>query len=111
MLPPKPIEFFGSSRQAIRAFPDEARRTAGFQLDRVQRGLEPTDWKSFPSVGPGVMEIRIREAYGAFRVMYVARFAEAVYVLHAFQKRSRKTARLDVELARAHYRELMRMKG
>ena len=108
MLPSKPIEFLGSSRRALAAFPDEARRTAGFQLDRVQRGMEPVDWKPLPAVGPGAIELRVRDAKGAFRVVYVARFPDALYVLHAFQKKSRKTSRLDVDLARARYGELLR---
>lgn len=94
MLPLKPIEFLGNSRRGLAAFPDEARRTAGFQLNRVQRGLEP--------------ELRVRDSYGAFRVVYVARFVEAIYVLHAFQKRSRKTSTLDLALIRTRYAELMR---
>jgi phage-related protein len=111
MLALKPIEFLGSSRRSLAAFPDDARRTAGFQLDRVQRGLEPSDWKPLASIGPGVMEIRVRESNGAFRVICVARFEDAVYVLHAFQKKSRKTAKLDIELARTRYRELLRIAG
>ena len=108
MFAPKPIEFLGSSRRSLSVFPDEARRTAGFQLDRVQRGMEPNDWKPLPSVGPGAMELRVADSTGAFRVVYVAKFAEAVYVLHAFHKKSRKTPRLDVALARARYAEVIR---
>ena len=107
MLPLKPVEFMGSSRRALTAFPDEARRTAGFQLDRVQRGAEPADWKPLPSVGPGAIEIRVRDSQGTFRVIYVAMIPDAVYVLHAFKKKSRKTSRLDIELARTRYRELL----
>ena len=108
MLPPRPIEFLGSSRRALSEFPGEARRTAGFQLDRVQRDMEPHDWKPFPSIGPGAIELRVGDSRGAFRVVYVARFAEAVYVQHAFQKKSRKTSRLDIAVARARYGTLMR---
>jgi phage-related protein len=108
MLPLKPIGFLGSSRRALSAFPSDARRMAGFQLDRVQRGLEPFDWKVMPSVGAGAMELRVREASGEFRVIYVVKFLEAIYVLHAFRKTTRKTARLDLELARARYCDLMR---
>jgi phage-related protein len=111
MLPFKPVEFIGSSRKALAAFPDEARRTAGFQLDRVQRGSEPVDWKPLPSVGAGAIEIRVRGSQGSFRVIYVAVIPDAVFVLHAFKKKSRKTSRLDIELARARYRELLRSKG
>ena len=111
MLLLKPIEFFGNSRRALAGFPTEARRTAGFQLDRVQRGLEPADWKSLPSVGAGVLELRVNDTSGAFRVIYVAKLSDAIFVLHAFQKKSRKTSRLDIELARARYRELERKIG
>jgi phage-related protein len=108
MLPLKPIEFLGSSRRALSAFPDDARRMAGFQLDRIQRGLEPFDWKVMPAVGAGVMELRVRDGSGEFRVVYVAKVSDAIYVLHAFQKKTRKTPRLDLELVRARYGELMR---
>lgn len=84
------------------------RREAGHQLDRVQQGLEPDDWKPMPSVGPGVREIRIREQAGAFRVIYTATRSEAVYVLHAFQKKTQATARRDLDLASARFRELIR---
>ena len=80
---------------------------AGTQLGRVQLGEEPTDWKPMPSVGLGVKEIRVRTG-GAYRLIYVAKFLEAIYVLHAFQKKSRKTARADIELARLRFRTLIR---
>lgn len=108
MLPLKPITFLGSSRRALVSFPNGARRMAGFQLDRVQRGLEPFDWKVMPTVGAGAMELRVRDGSGEFRVVYVVKFSEAIYVLHAFQKKTRKTPRLDLELARARFCELMR---
>jgi len=108
MLPLKPVEFIGTSRKALSAFPDEARRSAGLQLYKVQCGIEPVDWKPLADVGPGVLEIRVRDSAGAFRVVYVTTLPDAVYVLHAFQKKSRKTSRLDIELARIRYRELMR---
>ncbi|OGA42400.1 MAG: hypothetical protein A3G24_22140, partial [Betaproteobacteria bacterium RIFCSPLOWO2_12_FULL_62_13] len=79
---------------------------AGYQLEKVQAGREPADWKPMPSIGVGVNEIRVREG-GAFRVIYVAKFSEAVYVLHAFQKKSRKTAKPDIELARKRFRTLI----
>ena len=88
----KPIAFLGGSLDDLRSFPSDARREAGYQLDRVQRGLDPDDWRSMPSIGAGVREIRVRERAGAFRVIYVATFADAVYVLHAFQKKTRQTA-------------------
>jgi phage-related protein len=81
-------------------------REAGYQLERVQRGREPKQWKPMPSIGAGVTELKIRVG-GAYRVIYVAKLAEAVYVLHAFQKKSQRTARLDIELARSRFRSLM----
>ena len=92
----------------LRAFPTEARREAGHQLDRVQRGLEPDDWKPIPSVGSGVREVRVRDDTGAFRVIYTATRPEAVYVLHAFQKKTQQTAKRDLDLARARLRDLTR---
>jgi len=80
----KPIAFQGTSLDDLRAFPETARRDAGYQLDQVQRGLEPDDWKPMPSVGPGVREVRVRDEAGAFRVIYAVTRPEAVYVLHAF---------------------------
>jgi phage-related protein len=108
MVTLKPIEFLGSARRSLAGFPDEPRRMAGLQLDRVQRGVEPFDWKPMSSVGAGVLEIRIRSQDGVYRIIYVAKFPEAVYVLHAFQKKARKTSRLDLELARARYAEIFR---
>jgi phage-related protein len=89
----------------LRGFPADARRRAGYQLDRVQRGLDPDDWKPMSSIGAGVREIRVRERAGAFRVIYIATLADAVYVLHAFQKKTRQTAKRDVDLAVSRLRE------
>ncbi|MEI9992897.1 MAG: type II toxin-antitoxin system RelE/ParE family toxin [Rhizomicrobium sp.] len=99
--------FLGDARNTIGAFPELARREAGFQLDRVQNGKDPDDWKPLGIVGPGVREIRIREPGGAFRVVYYAHFEEAVYVLHAFRKKTQKTAKRDLELAASRYAQLM----
>jgi phage-related protein len=103
----KQVVWLGDSLRRVRDFAPEARREAGHQLRLVQAGDEPADWKPMPSVGLGVSEIRVREG-GAHRLIYMAKFAEAVYVLHAFQKKSRKTARLDIELARLRFKRLMR---
>jgi len=89
-------------------FPATARREAGYQLFQVQEGLDPDDWKPMNSIGQGVREIRIREIDGAFRVVYVAKFADAVYVLHCFQKKSQKTSSEDIALATRRYKELIR---
>jgi phage-related protein len=104
----KPIVFLGDSLVRLRAFPERARREAGFQLDRVQRGLDPADWKPMKTVGAGVREIRVRDAAGAFRVIYLAALPEAVYVLHAFRKKTRRTSPRDLELAKSRFRELKR---
>lgn len=102
-----PIAFLGGSLDDLRGFPADARRQAGYQLDRVQRGLDPDDWGPMPSIGAGVREIRVRERAGAFRVIYVATFADVVYVLHAFRKKTRQTAKRDVDLAASRLREQM----
>lgn len=104
----KSIIFAGSSLSDLRAFPAEARREAGHQLDRVQRGLEPDDWKPIKTIGPGGREIRIKEASGAFRVIYVTAGAEAVHVIHAFNKKTQKTSRHDLDIARERLKELRR---
>ena len=101
----KPLRFVGSSLDDLRNFPAEARRQAGFELYAVQRGLEPSDWKPMNVIGAGVGEIRIH-VLGEWRVVYVAKFSGGVYVLHSFQKKSRKTRREDIELARQRYRQI-----
>ncbi len=102
----KPILWLGSSRRDMGGFPSAARRIAGFQLFRVQQGLDPADSKPMAGIGSGVQEIRVHTE-AEHRVFYVARFSEGVYVLHAFEKRTRKTAARDLELARTRYRELL----
>lgn len=106
----KPVEFRGDALDELRSFPEAARRAAGFQIDRLQRGYDPEDWKPMPSVGKGVREVRIRDEAGAFRVIYLTKLEDAVYVLHCFQKKTQKTATGDIELARNRYKELMRTK-
>lgn len=101
----KPLNFVGSSLDDLRNFPDEARRAAGFELRAVQNGLEPSNWKRMQTIGPGVKEIRIR-VLGEWRIIYVAKFRNAVYVLHAFQKKTRKTNQHDIDLARQRYGQI-----
>ena len=108
MADPKPIEFRGGSLDDLRAFPLSARREAGHQLDQVQNGQEPDDWKPMNTMGQGVKEIRIRDAAGAFRVIYVAKFTDAIYVLHCFQKKTGKTSKADTALAAKRYRDLLK---
>jgi phage-related protein len=103
----KEIRWVGSAYDDLLTFPVEVRRQAGFQLGKIQAGLEPEGWKSFDEVGAGTREIRIREADGAFRVMYVAKFEEAVYVLHCFQKKTQATSQQDKRITEARYRAIV----
>ena len=98
----KPLYFVGSALEDLRAFPRAQRREAGYQLDRVQFGLEPSDWKPMTTVGRGVREIRIHHE-GQYRVIYVAKFDDAVYVLHAFRKKTQKTRKQDIEIAKRRF--------
>ena len=100
----KEIRWMGSAYADLLAFPDEPRRQAGFQLGKVQAGLDPDDWKPFDTVGAGTREIRIRESDGIYRVMYVAKFVKAVYVLHCFRKTTQATSKQDRDIAAARYR-------
>jgi phage-related protein len=102
----KPIQWLGDSRDRLRRFPQAARREIGYQLSLIQAGRSATDWKPIPLVGPGVIEIRVH-AEAEFRVFYVAKFEDAVYVLHVFAKKTRKASSLDVELGKKRYRELL----
>ena len=104
----KPIEFRGGALSDLRDFPALARREAGYQLDLVQHGGNPDDWKPVNTVGQGVNEIRIREESGAFRVIYVAKFANVVYVLHCFQKKTEQTSKVDIDLATKRYKDLVK---
>ena len=102
----RPIHWLGSSLDDIRAMPEDARRDIGVELTLVQGGELPIDWKSMRGVGAGVMEIRVHRP-GEFRVIYVAKFAEAVYVLHAFGKKSQKTPKADLDLAKRRYAQML----
>ena len=104
----KEVEFLGDSLKVIRGFPKSARQNAGRQLDRVQKGHAPDDFKPMPIIGKGVEEIRVWDESGAYRVIYAARLADAIYVLHAFQKKTRGTAKRDIEIARQRFTQLMR---
>ena len=106
----KSLQFLATSLSDLRAFPKEACRETGYQLDRVQRDLPPDDWKPMPAIGAGVREIRVRDQTGAFRVIYAATKPDAVYVLHAFQKKTQATSKRDMDLAIARFRELIRSK-
>ena len=103
----KKIQFLGDSLKSLREFPEDAKHDLGYQLDKVQRGGQPDDFKPMPSIGKGVEEIRVRDDSGIHRVIYTARLADAVYVLHAFQKKTQTTAKRDIALASKRYAELM----
>jgi phage-related protein len=84
--------------------PESVRHDIGLELVRVQFGGDPKNFKPMPSVGTGAYEIRVRDESGAYRAIYVAKFEAVVYVLHAFQKKSQQTAKMDIELAKARYK-------
>lgn len=101
----KPLRFVGSSQDDLRVMPAPVRHALGIELMTVQYGGMPSDFKPMQQIGPGVCEIRYRDApHGAFRVVYVARLADAVYVLHAFRKKTSKTSRADIALAAKRYK-------
>lgn len=101
----KQLKFIGSSQDDLTDFPRDARRECGRELDRVQRGLMPTDFKPMLGMGKGVYEIRVH-VLGEWRVLYVARFTDAIYVLHAFQKKTPKTAKSDIDIATRRYKQI-----
>jgi phage-related protein len=102
----KPLRFLGNSKKAYDAFPRAAQYQLGNELRLVQGGEPPSDFKPMPSIGPGVVEIRVWVESGTYRVIYIARKPEAVYVLHAFQKKTQRTSQSDLKLARLRLREL-----
>ena len=102
----KPLVWLGSSREDVRRFPESVRQEAGFELYQVQRGREPSDWKPIPTVGAGVKEIRLHDR-NEYRVLYVAKFSDAVYVLHAFVKKTQRTSKTDIDLAKTRFKQLM----
>jgi len=105
----KPLRFLGDSLKRLREFPEDARHDAGFQLEQVQRGEQPADFKPMTSIGKGIEEIRVRDDSGIYHVIYTARLEEAVYVLHAFQKKTQATSRRDLEIAKERFVQLGRL--
>jgi phage-related protein len=103
----KQIRWEGSSLDDLLDFPTKPRKEAGFQLSKVQTGLEPDNWKAFEDVGAGVKEIRLRDNDGIYRVMYVAKFEDAIYVLHCFQKKTEATTKQDKKIAEIRYRAVI----
>lgn len=108
---PKEIDFVDTALDDLRAFPEDARRDAGYQLDKVQNGEDPDDWKPFPTVGAGTREIRIANDGDAFRVMYLAKFDDKIHVLHCFQKKTQATPKKEIDLAKKRYADLKRKFG
>jgi phage-related protein len=104
----KVLRFLGDSHQALCGFPKDARQNAGRQLVKVQKGDLPDDFKSMPDLGKGVEEIRVWEESGTFRILYLARLDDAVYVLHAFQKKTQETSKRDKDTAKLRFKQLMR---
>lgn len=107
----KAIVWMGTSFEDVLAFPRTVRKEVGYQLHRVQYGIEPKDWKPFSEVGAGVNEIRVRDANGTYRVMYVAKFDEAIYVLLGFQKKTQQTDKHDKDIARMRYNLAIQQRG
>jgi phage-related protein len=104
----KPVVFRGDSLGRLRQFPEDARHDVGYQLELLQRGEQPRDFKPMPVVGKGVEELRVWDDSGTYRVIYTARLADAVYVLHAFQKKTQVTSKRDIEIAKERFNQLMR---
>jgi phage-related protein len=104
----KPVAFLGNSLKSLRDFPKDVRQDAGRQIDRVQKGKQPDDFKPMPSIGKGVEEIRLWDDAGTFRVIYTARLAQAVYVLHAFQKKTATTSKRDLDIAKTRLTQLLK---
>jgi phage-related protein len=105
----KPIYWIGTSREDIRDFPEEAKRKAGFQLRAIQKGEKPDDFKPIPIIGKGTEEIRIWTGE-TYRIFYVARFEEAIYVLHAFGKKTQKTSKKEIELGQKRYQQMIQFR-
>jgi phage-related protein len=103
----KEIEFLGTSLDDLREFPEIARRRSGFQLQLVQSGRDPDDWKPMATVGSGCREIRVRDPQGTYRMFYVAVMSDVVFVLHCFQKKTQKTAKSDLDLGRQRFKAMV----
>ena len=106
----KCVSFLGDSLKRLREFPEDAKQDAGYQLDKIQNGLQPDDFKPMPTIGKGVEELRIWDDSGTYRVIYTARLQEIIYVLHAFQKKTQATSKKDIDIAKARWIDLTRSK-
>jgi phage-related protein len=101
----KPIRWLGTTRDDIREQRPAIRYELGHQLFRVQMGLMPNNYQAVSTVGPGVYEVRVQDVDGIARLMYVAKFHDTICVLHVFTKKSKRTPKTDIDLAKARYRE------
>lgn len=106
----KELAFIGSSLDYLREFPQHVRGLAGAELRRIQRGEQPLQGRSMRIIGAGTFEIKMKDHKGAFRVFYVTKFKEMIYVLHAFQKKSQKTSRKDIALGQQRYKEMLELR-
>jgi len=104
----KSVSFLGDSLKRLREFPEDAKQDAGYQLDKIQKGFQPDDFKPMPTIGKGVEELRIWDESGTYRVIYTARLQEIIYVLHAFQKKTQATSKKDIDIAKTRWIELTR---
>jgi len=105
----KEIEFCGTSLIDIREFPAPVKHEIGHQLDRLQNGLNPIDWKPMTVIGKGIREIRVNES-GQYRVIYLAKLEGIICVLHAFRKKTQKTRRQDIEISKVALKKLLNRK-
>jgi phage-related protein len=106
--PDTPIDWEGTSRSDLLSFPADAQQNAGFQLGRLQQGLDPTDWRPLTNLGKGisgVKEIRIWASDGTYRVAYIARFNNTISVLHSFEKKTQQTSKTDIALIIKRYKD------
>lgn len=107
----KPVQWVGSSLDDLKTFPIDVKQELGHDLDLVQQGLPPRDFKPMQNLGSGVLEIRCRDTTGAYRLVYVAKFADAIYCLHSFQKKTEKTAPKDIDIIKARYRAVLELQN
>lgn len=105
----KNVAFVGNSQEEMQDLPKVIRKAIGFQIHLLQEGLEPDDFKPLPTVGRGVYEIRVRNARGqnTGRCFYVVKFDEAIFILHAFEKKQQKTPKMNLEKGQERYKELL----
>lgn len=106
----KPLQFWERSIDEFREFPAHIKDDGGYQLDLLQQGLKPADFKPMTTIGPGAFELRLDDDKNEYRVIYVVKLEDAVWVLHAFQKTTKKTSKKDIQLAKSRYEKLLQQK-